>query len=341
VSTEAATVTATPSAPPPGAISADPNAFTPEELAMLDGGEPAPVAKPVAKPVATQDDQQPAGDDDGAEAEIEVGADGQVRDLKTGRFVRHEAFLRTKQQAKSETERANRLAEEVVRSRERLAIYAELSQPGAERQQQEPAKPIDPSEDVFGALQQLMEENKALKAQFEKASSETAAQFENRALNEYVVSDATRFAATKPDFQKALSHALAVQDRIETRMGNTDPAARSKAVNDALRAIVTQSKRAGTSWAETVYNIAMDYGYKPAEAESVSAEASAGIDRIRNGQAAAVSMRHAGSGVPAESMTVTKLAEMSEREYLKVRADYNAKHGPTAFEDFTAGKRSW
>lgn len=346
MSTAAAVATTEAASAPTG----DPNAFTADELAVMEGKAPAS-ATPEARqardpagasgePPAQKDEQQ--GDD---EAEIEIGGDGTVRDLKTGRFVRHEAFVRTKNELKSAKEANEKMAGEVFRTRERLAILTELSQPATQKQEQQaPAKTINPEEDIFGAFNQLMEQNKALSEKLEKTATETQAQFDTRALNEYVVSDATRFAGEKPDFQKALQHALMVQDKIEGRMGNTDPAERTKAVNDALRQIVTQSKKSGKSWAETVYNIALDYGYQPeapAAQQDVSPEARDGIDRINRGQAAAVSMRHSGSGGVPEQLTLSKIASMDEREYLQVRRDYIAKNGMQQWNAFESGKRNY
>lgn len=349
MSTEAAVATSVSSTPV--AVSGDPNAFTPDELAMLEGktpeAKPAPVTNgATASPPAKADGAQGEADADAdGEGDIEVGADGTIRDLKTGRFVRHEAFMRTKNLAKAETERANRLAAEVVRNRERLAIYSEL-QPPAETQHQPARKEAPkPEEDIFGAYDHLKQEFDALKQEMSKSTTETNAKIEARETDEYFRSDLAKFTTSKPDFDKALQHATITQDKILQRRGVADPNERQRMIITELQSIIKTAKEAGKSWAETVYGIAEDYGYKPeapaGDVNAVTPEARAAIDRINKGQEAGLSLRGSGSGGVPETMTIAKLADMPEREFLKVHSDYVGKHGVQAWNDFMAGKRGW
>lgn len=305
----------------------------------------APEARQARAPAgASGEPPADAGQQQGEdEAEIEISGDGTVRDLKTGRFVRHEAYVRTKNELKASKERTDQLAAEVFRSRERLAILTELSQPAQAHPKEEDlaaAPDIDPEADIFGYLKQQEARRRA--ADEKNAAKE--AQKETQSLNNYVVSDATRFVNEKPDFQNALSHLMAVQDKIETRMGNADPASRAEAVNQALRAVVKKAYQSGKSWAEDVYEFALIHGYRPPAAQAqqdVSQEAREGIDRINRGQAAAVSMRNSGTGGTPEAMTLLKLAEMSEKDYMQTRNDYIAKNGAAAWNAFESGKRVW
>lgn len=344
-------------APPP--MGGD--AFTAEEQAVLDGmrSGAAPGAKPGAaapgsagavagtphaNPVAGAPAQP--GADDAVDGEITLGGDGQARDAKTGRFVPHQAYQRVKDRNKELSDQANSLAEKVIRQNERMAIYTELSQPAAEKVQQPQAeREIDPTEDIFGAFEQLKKKNAELLAKVEKTATETQAQFESRALREYVEADATRFAKATPDFQEALRHAITVQDAIETRMGNADPAKRQEAINEGLRNVIATARKANKSWAEMVYDIAKAYGYQPKTQGSIgtqpNAEAAAEIERINRGQQAAVTLSGSGSNPAAETMTLVKLADLPEREFMATRDQYIARNGPKAWDDFTKGRRSW
>lgn len=276
-------------------------------------------------------------DDDAEPGEITINSDGKPVDAKTGRFVPKAAYLRKADEAKEYKGKSETMLTEVARLKERLTLLTEVME--AEKTpvtKTEAEQPIDPKEDLIGAMAQLAKQIEALKGDQTKVQNETRAQLEARDLRDWTMSDARSFATKTPDFQQAMAHAVAVQEAAQVALGLSAEDAKA-AVQEQLRGLIAEAKKSGKSWAERVYAYAKVVGYaKPAESGESEAEKAARleIERINNGQNASQSLRGAGGNGVGEALTREKVAMMDEGTYADTRRAYIAKHGAGAWEKF-------
>ncbi|MDO9381839.1 MAG: hypothetical protein Q7T86_03155 [Hyphomicrobiaceae bacterium] len=322
------------------------DAFTPEEQAYISSrGES--VTPPAAEPApssAPAQQQAPAANDDDLDVDtIEIGEDGIARNKTNGRYVPHSYAQRLKTERNETREKLNAISAELIRARERNAIFNEYApQKPANEQVIEPRKPVDPTEDIFGAFTYLQEELKAAKEEIAKTSSETKAQFEARATNEYYQQDLARFTQAKPDFEKALQHATMVQDKILQARGVADPAKRQEMIVGEIQDLIKDGYANKKSWAETVYTMAEAFGYQGAQPEppkpAVDPNAAAEIERINKGKAASQTLRGSGSSGGVEQLTVERLVQMSDSDFGNARKEYIAKHGRAAWGKLMEGR---
>lgn len=308
------------------------------------GGLAAPDAKPstpAAKPALATVEQPGDGADDAEPGEITIDASGAARDTKTGQFVPKQAFLRVKGSEKAQREQNATLIGQLAAAQERVAILMEaMPQSQATKAQEvEPDAPIDPKEDLLGAVAQISKRIEQLSKQGTETQKATNARIEAQEHQQYTMSDAQRFAAKNPDFQAAFAHAVQAQEAVQVAMGMT-PEAAKKAVMAQVNHLIASARKEGASWAERVYKYAGVVGYKKAEPTAGDGETEAAkaarleIERINKGQEASASLRGTGQGGGGEALTREKVATMSEGDYYSTRSSYIAKHGKAAWEKF-------
>jgi hypothetical protein len=272
--------------------------------------------------------------------EVTINADGKAIDSKTGRFVPKSAFLRVKGEA-SELKGANQnLTSELIKARERLAIFTEATAAapaGQQQQRTEPPKPVDPKEDIFGAFSYAMHQIGELQKQLEAANkgvTDTQQTIERNAVQSYARADAEAFAAKTADFNDALKHVSTAIEKMALRAG-ADAESAKKAVVQQLAAVIDANRKANKSWASEVYEYAKEIGYAPRGQQGetdAQRKAREDIERIDAGAAAGHSLRGAGGGGVGERLTAAKIAGLSEGEYFTTRKAYIAKNGKDAWD---------
>ena len=340
MSTEAAVVVSTPA---PGAPVSGGDDFTPEERAYFDskgentdGLSSDPASATVPKTATADAAPMPNGDDESVDGEVALDVNGNVRDLKSGKFVPKSAFLRVKEEAKQTKADVQKLRDDYIATRERLAIMTEATAPAPQTQQQEEREP-DPETDLFAWVAWSRRQMTLLKDQLTKTSTETREQFESRSMQEAFKSDVHRFQQNTPGFTQGYSY-LVNQRHVELNaLGVRDQAKREAIIAEEARDLVTNAIRNRESPAALLYQLATARGYQPKAAnDDAAAKAAQEIDRIKQGQQASNSLRSAGSGSGVgEQLSVQKLADMSDNEYTATRASYISRHGKAAWTKVT------
>jgi hypothetical protein len=317
-----------PSAPPPSVMDEDAYAaLSPEERRRERMGErePEPAPAPKTNGHDTSSDALKA-DDDGEPGEIRIEENGTVRDRKTGRFVPYEAYGKVREKAKATEAELTALRETHAKAEGR---YSELSSiiglltkdEKPAQSNAEPAKPIDPREDVIGAVQYLLEQF----PQVQKALEETKGGLTQRDENARILSayeqDIGSTLKEHADFGDAYAHLVRVKDRELEVRGIADPERRKQLLQGAEREIVTKALKEGRSAAKELYALAEVYGYtkKAAAPANGKSEAEAKIEHIRGGMQAGASLSPAG-GSSGEGISEGNLAKMSEDEYASLRS---------------------
>lgn len=304
-----------------------------EKTDGLNGAAVAPVTTPY--PAETTQGATDVSGDIGDVPEVTIGEDGVARDSRTGQFVPKSAYLRVKAQNQDTSQRLAQVTEHLIRAKERFAVMAELGQqddkpaPAAE-----PPADIDPLEDIFGAYNALKQELSSLKQKFETSTEETRAQFEARQLQEAAVRDMSAFAQKQPAFLDAYQYLVGQRHKELEAMG-VEPGRRDGIVAKEARELITEALKGKVSGAERIYKLAQARGFAAKAAGTNGAldpKASAEIERINKGQAAAASLRGAGGASSvSEAITAQKLANMSDGDYSQARREYVAKHGTSAW----------
>jgi hypothetical protein len=306
--------------------------------------EPAPAPEPA--PSAPQGERVASNDDDYDGSSIEIGADGSVRDSKTGRYVPAAYASRIKEERDSLKTKYETIASDYLRMKERVSIWDQLApKPEEPKPQAAPSlADVDPETDIFGAFKALQERTKALQDQLVKSKEETTAQFEARATNEYFNSDWAKGRQGAPDLDDALKY---VMDKIDEDLaddGVTDPAERQKQILRATQEKITELRKSGKSFSEYVYKRAQRYGYQgkaaaPEAKPQIDPKAAAEIERINKGKAAASSLSGSGSASGAQELTREALINMSDRDFADAQRKYIEKHGRRGWADLMDGKR--
>src|SRR5690606_10890134 len=189
-------------------------------------------------------------------------------------------------------------------------------------------EPIDPDEDIFGALKQAQRQNKALRERMTKGQAQQEAQQkardESQQFQSTYRSDALSFAKKTPDFGDAYNYLIDNMHAELKAMGVDDEAARDKAIAARERDFVSGLIAAKKSPAAALYELAKVRGFQrkaaPAPAPAPSAPAAdasavAKLEAINKAKDTAVSLGGAGGSAGGEVLTLETLANMPEAEF--------------------------
>ena len=300
---------------------------------------PAQQAKaPTTEPAAT--------DEPSIDGEINVDETGTPRDAK-GRFVPKSAFLRVKEDAKKASSEAQTFRDELLRTRERLAILTEVL-PKQEADKGAPAAAAaateaepDPEVDLFAWVKWAKTKIASNEAAIQKQEAANARAREAGSLQTYFTSDVDAFRKDNPDFTDALSHGMAVREKMLGVMGVPEDQRRAVVLQE-VGDIVKECARNRTSVASRLYEMAQTLGYtkKAAPAIDPAKAAADELARLSEAQRANKTLGQGGGSASAmEPLTPARVANMSEAEYSKTRTDYMAKYGREAWNQFLMGSR--
>jgi len=310
---------------------------------MMDGAAPAAATNGEAKPEAKTEAPKTNGhakEDDAEPGEITINADGKAIDKTTGRFVPKDVALRWKGEAKEAKSQNDTLIKSVVQLQERLATLLEPKSDPTKAQTAE-EKRIDPTEDYFGAYNQLVEKVSKLESKLAETSTETKGQLEARELRERFVQDAQRFTGTEKAFPAAYQYLIeSLHTELEAE-GVDDKGERDRQIAENIRDRATRLLRAGKSPAQTIWAIAKSRGFQAKPAVDPNAEneakAKAELDRINRAKGATHTLNGAGSSGGGEALTLQKLASLAGDDYGAQRRAYIAKHGEHAWRQLIGG----
>lgn len=288
----------------------------------------APTQEPI-ETAPTDQAKAPAADD---EDDIIVDENGKARDAKTGQFVPH-AALHKERTRRKEVEAENlSFREKLARVEERLSIFNELigkgdlptAAPAAKPEAKSvfDEEPIDPEEDVFGALKQQQRINAELRRQMSEGAKAREQQEAVSTVKTAYQQDATAFMAKTPDFKDAYGHLISTLHRELELMGVSDEAERNRAIAEQERELVSRALAQKKSPSELIYSIAKTRGFSSAPSAAIDkqsqpapkATADARIENVRRGQGSVISLAKAG-GASGEGLTVEALASMNEADF--------------------------
>lgn len=316
--------------------------FTPEEQAAFDGykggaPEPAPVQASEPAPQQEAAPSEPASDEESVDGEVALDVNGNVRDLKSGKFVPKSAFLRVKEEAKTLKAESQQLRDTVVQTRERLAIMAEANAPQQQTQQAQEDKEPDPETDLFAWVNWSRRQMATLKEQLTKTSTETREQFESRALKETFQNDVQAFSSQTPTFKDGYAYLVNQRHTELSALGVADQAKRDQIIAEEARDLVQSAIKNKQSPAALIYQLATARGFAPKAAnDDAAAKAAQEIDRIKQGQQASQSLRGAGTGAGVgEQLTVARLAAMSDDQFASTRTAFISKNGRAEWSRIT------
>lgn len=322
----------------------------------VDGATPAPNADQLGAEDADGDEGVVIGEDGRARN----ATTGKFVPLKALHRERDKAKTLNEENAKLR-EMTARAEERLAVLNEFLTKSAEPEAPAAtEEALTPPMLPedfVDPEVDIFKFSQQIKEfakkQSDYIKKLEEKVAgteTQTRAQIEELATAQMLYRDVQSFAAKQPDLPKAYEYARKQRDNILQALGFKDPAERAKQIEREEKILQQDAVRNKRSYAETLYNLAQAYGYVPASAAAAaitapaapapaaaqpapapaappatSPEAAAKVQAIANGQqmAGGTLSGHGGSG--GGDITVARLAQMSEAEFLDLAAKLGGK----------------
>jgi|SRR5262245_5886201 len=237
-------------------------------------------------------------------------------------------------------------------------------EPAAEEQPAAPVleELVDPDVDIFKFAKQMKERYqqqqdyvKKLEEKLSGTEQKTSAQIEELANAQMLVRDVQSFTAKQPDLPKAYEHMRNARDMQLQVLGYKDAAARAQHLDAEEKALQRQAIRNKVSYGEAVYKLAATYGYvapaasangvsnptptppapvaaapvapatTPAPAPAVDPAAAARVEAIRNGQTLAAPSLSGQGGSGSEGLTVSRLANMSEAEFLDLAAKLGGK----------------
>lgn len=291
----------------------------------------APTQEPI-ETAPTDQAKAPAADD---EDDIIVDENGKARDAKTGKFVPyvpHAALHKERSRRKQVEDENLSFREKLARVEERLAIFNEMIGKGDAPAANPDAKPdgksvfdeepIDPEEDVFGALKQQQRINAELRRQMTEGAKAREQQEAVTSVKTAYQQDATAFMAKTPDFKDAYGHLISTLHRELELMGVSDEAERNRAIAEQERELVSRALAQKKSPSELIYSIAKTRGFSSAPSAAIDkqsqpapkATADARIENVRRGQGSVISLAKAG-GASGEGLTVEALASMNEADF--------------------------
>lgn len=170
-------------------------------------------------------------------------------------------------------------------------------------------------EDPAGHLRHQVETTQAELQAIRQSSEQSrqaqeAAQLE-RQIQEHTTASEQIFAKEHPDYIEAVKHLQAIADKNLQMMGMDDPTQRIAQIRQDALAMSFKALQMGKSPAEVAYNLAVNYGYKAAQAEQKQ-DAAKKVEAIQEGQKTA-SMP--AGGTKQQTLTLDAIAQMDDDEF--------------------------
>jgi hypothetical protein len=285
-----------------------------EGLASEPTPEPAPTVETAPEPST----EPPVGEVDDEEG-IYLDENGKARSVLTGKFVPHAALHKEREKRKSVESERDTYKDKIARAEERLAILNEVlsqNQPKAQTQQEAPAGPPNPEEDIFGFVKHLAAKEEQRSQELEQMKRQQAVQQVRNAYRE----DALAFAKEVPDFPDAYRH-LAQSMAAELKvMGYPDNEIQQRLIAEEER-VVMEAMQRRIRPAQVVYERARARGFTQPQPQAAQPQQNGGqkLQTIERAKQTQRTLSGAG-GSSGEGLTVDALAAMSDDEFAAVAA---------------------
>lgn len=289
-------------------------ALSPEEQAFFESeGE-----KEVTAEVETTTEEVASAE----AAAVEKAATEQRERDEKGKFVPHGALHAEREEHKKTRSELNEIREKWARLEERFNAFSQAKP----AEQQEEAAPPDPDQDIFGALRWANKQIDGLKGKLsekEQIEQQTAAEREaDVQIWSAWEQDTQQYKQENPDFQNAAKWLAENRARQLKAFGVVDQRFQSEhAINqqiDAeLKGIIVAAKQSGMSSAEAVYQMAVQYGYAPANQQQAdpNKEVLDKLDKLEQAQQAGRTVGQAAGKGGGDEITAETLLSMPEGEF--------------------------
>lgn len=329
-----------------------------------EGGKTPPEERQEAAKLDPVDDRahdpasnpNPKTEEDDPEA-ITIDEDGRARNAR-GKFVPHKALHAEREEHKKTRSERDNLKLENAKYSERLNMLLQALEPEPKPQttaaaHEQEIQPVNPEEDLIGALKQIQELTIRGRGKPSQDVQELRQTVEQMQQHNQVVHLSNRYASdiqnakanveAMPNFDDAVRHLVLQQDAMLAAQGWTDPSARRAEIQAAERNFVLKAYREGANPAERLYAMAKAVGWQPKANGNGTANGSNGqqspveqkIDNIARMQKASPSLSNV-SGAGGDSLpSAAQIAAMSEEDF---DAFVNRVGGIKAFEKRYMGR---
>lgn len=326
----------------------------PDGFRPPDGIEPQSDAEPAKTSTDTStgtdtttkvDPKTPASDEDGEEVVI-VGKDGKPR-AQNGRFVPHQALHAEREEHKKTRAELQTFREKFTAGDARLRTLFELAGVDPETGKAAAKSPANPLQEetiefkdnpieawnqqqrrVNYLAEQLTDRDKKIDGVNQRFEDQNT----NSATKTWLETDIRTFVAKEPAFGMAWAHVVEGLKK-ELEIAGIPENEIEGELNARQGAFIKDARAKGKSAAQLIWNLAEVRGFKKPEVElgadgkpvmkqkgpaPGTQQAAQQLQQIKKGQEASASLSSAG-GSSDESLTLSKLTDMSEEEYASLR----------------------
>lgn len=182
------------------------------------------------------------------------------------------------------------------------------------------------TEDPAGHLKYQVEATQAEIAAIRQANEDSRKMTEAQAFEQQIATSTqaaeAAFAKDHPDYLAAVQHLQTIADRNMQMLGLDDPVARQQQIRRDAMAMSLKALQMGKSPAEVAYQLAINYGYKAAQApDPVAAEAAKKqIATLQAGTKAGAASMPTG-GTKQTALTLAALEQMDDDDFNKLVED--------------------
>lgn len=243
--------------------------------------------------------------------------------------VPHQAFHAERERRKAAEERARQVeldkAADMARMEERLKTLAGIAQvatqpaaPAPVAEESVPDVNTDPVghfQAVAKKLQQQLADQGAIIQGFTQRANQNNQIAE---LRNWGAAQEQAFEAKEPTYRAAMDH-LANSRRAElAAIGVVDPVRQAQIMGQDISNIAAAARQEGANFAERLYALAQQRGFKKPEAPAIPAIDATPADPVERQTTArenATTISSVNGGGPAARLSVQKIADMSEKQF--------------------------
>lgn len=248
-------------------------------------------------------------------------ANERIRELVAERKAAEAEREAARREAQELRERWARLDERRNQAAEAASRF-DADREAAERQAQRPDPAIDPQGaelfDIRQAREQDRRELEELKRQVAQGTQQTAATLEQQQMLNFLRDDVGRFEREHPDYSQAAAFAAERRKEFWMRLGHNEDNARA-IVERETAAIVNSGVLNNKSVAQTVWNLATEWGYQTANGNGTAAPAGQQAP-VNGGVTSQEKLRQVAAGQKVQGMPKTGAAAGEPDEISRMSA---------------------
>lgn len=232
----------------------------PKESAASSAPEDVQEAQDTQSEHSEEATEQEAPQDD----EVSQLAQDEPQTQEKGHLIPKSRFNQELEKRKAAEEQAIKEREERIRVETQLQMLTEMQNAQFQAQQQQAQQQYEPEVDPLDTdtYNYAKREIDSLKAQLAQVSQDSMQQAQHMYAVNRVQMEEKAFQQQHPDFHEALKHVQQVELNIAKDLIGDERKA-NEYVTEKIRNVLTQSLDVGKNSAETIYNMAKNYGYVP------------------------------------------------------------------------------